>query len=161
MLDEVARWDDLVTGLRPVTCGTKGKSARRLVSVGAARSAKVSSEGWRLRLRPNSTISTWLDILMMLMLSWIYHLIGSYHGFWVSLVRTSSLWVMIRTMVIWTMFCHGVMNSCIMVIGWNMVTLVMNYVSLIWTCIFYSYGWTIVMYHGDMNSCIMRCCMFA
>jgi hypothetical protein len=32
---------------------TKGKSARCLVSVGAARTAKASSEGWRLRLRPN------------------------------------------------------------------------------------------------------------
>jgi hypothetical protein len=53
MLDEAARWDDLVTGLRPVTRGTKGKSASRLVSVGAARLAKASSEGWRLRLRPN------------------------------------------------------------------------------------------------------------
>jgi hypothetical protein len=31
----------------------KGKSARCLVSVGAARTAKASSEGWRLRLRPN------------------------------------------------------------------------------------------------------------
>ena len=47
---------DLVTGLRPATCGTKGKSARRLVSVGAARSAKALSEGWRLRLRPNSYV---------------------------------------------------------------------------------------------------------
>jgi hypothetical protein len=33
---------------------TKGKSARCLVSVGAARAAKASSEGWRLRLRPNT-----------------------------------------------------------------------------------------------------------
>jgi hypothetical protein len=31
----------------------KGKSARCLVSVGAARAAKASSEGWRLRLCPN------------------------------------------------------------------------------------------------------------
>jgi hypothetical protein len=31
---------------------TKGKSSRCLVSVGAARTAKASSEGWRLRLRP-------------------------------------------------------------------------------------------------------------
>jgi hypothetical protein len=53
MLDEAARWNDLVTGLRPATRGTKGKSASRLVSVGAARLAKASSEGWRLRLRPN------------------------------------------------------------------------------------------------------------
>jgi hypothetical protein len=53
MLDEAAGTDDLVTGLRPTTRGTKGKSARRLASVGAARLAKASSEGWRLRLRPN------------------------------------------------------------------------------------------------------------
>jgi hypothetical protein len=32
---------------------TKGKSARCLVTVGAASTAKASSEGWRLRLRPN------------------------------------------------------------------------------------------------------------
>jgi hypothetical protein len=56
MLDEAARWDDLVTGLRPTTRGTKGKSASRLVSVGAARLVKASSEGWRLRLRPNTSI---------------------------------------------------------------------------------------------------------
>jgi hypothetical protein len=54
MMDEAARWDDLVTGLRPTTRGTKGKSASHLVSVGAARLAKASSEGWRLRLRPNT-----------------------------------------------------------------------------------------------------------
>jgi hypothetical protein len=56
MLDGVARRDDLVTGLRPVVYEAKGKSARCLVSVGAARTAKASSEGWRLRLRPNKTI---------------------------------------------------------------------------------------------------------
>jgi hypothetical protein len=32
---------------------TKGKSVRCLVTVGAASTAKASSEGWRLRLRPN------------------------------------------------------------------------------------------------------------
>jgi hypothetical protein len=53
MLDEVARWDDLVTGLRPVTNGTKGEPARCLVSVSPTITAKASSEGWRLRLRPN------------------------------------------------------------------------------------------------------------
>jgi hypothetical protein len=53
MLDEVARWDDLVTGLRPVTYGTKGEPARCLVSVGPTITAKASSEGWRLSLRPN------------------------------------------------------------------------------------------------------------
>jgi hypothetical protein len=36
-----------------VTCGTKGESTRCLVSVGVARTAKTSSEGWRVRLRPN------------------------------------------------------------------------------------------------------------
>jgi hypothetical protein len=53
MLDKATRWDDLVMGLRLATRGTKGKSASRLVFVGAARLAKASSEGWRLRLRPN------------------------------------------------------------------------------------------------------------
>jgi hypothetical protein len=33
--------------------GRRVKSVSRLVSVGAARLAKASSEGWRLRLRPN------------------------------------------------------------------------------------------------------------
>jgi hypothetical protein len=37
-----------------MTWGAKGESASRLVSIGAARTAKASSEGWRLRLRPNS-----------------------------------------------------------------------------------------------------------
>jgi hypothetical protein len=45
----------------------KGKSARCLVSVGAARTAKASSEGWRLRLRPNTIKNKyplpWIDIL--------------------------------------------------------------------------------------------------
>jgi hypothetical protein len=54
MLDEVARWDDLVTGLRPMTYGTKGEPVRCLVSVGPTIAAKASSEGWRLRLRPNN-----------------------------------------------------------------------------------------------------------
>jgi hypothetical protein len=54
MLDEVARCDNLVTGLRPVTYGTKGEPARCLVSVGPAITAKASSEGWRLHLRPNN-----------------------------------------------------------------------------------------------------------
>jgi hypothetical protein len=40
-------------GLRPATHGAKGKSASRLVFVGAAWLAKASSEGWHLRLRPN------------------------------------------------------------------------------------------------------------
>jgi hypothetical protein len=39
-----------------VTYGTKGESARCLVSVGAARTAKASNEGWRLRLRPNIVV---------------------------------------------------------------------------------------------------------
>jgi hypothetical protein len=54
MLDEVARWDDLVIGLRPMTYGTKGEPVRCLVSVGPTNAAKASSEGSRLRLRPNS-----------------------------------------------------------------------------------------------------------
>jgi hypothetical protein len=62
MLDEAAGCDDLVTGLRPATRGMKGKSASRLASVGTARLAKASSEGWRLLLRPNNehlTIHSW------------------------------------------------------------------------------------------------------
>jgi hypothetical protein len=53
MLDEAARWDDLVVGLRPMSYGAKGVLARCLVSVGPTTTAKASSEGWRLRLRPN------------------------------------------------------------------------------------------------------------
>jgi hypothetical protein len=53
MLDEVARWDDLATGLRRMTYGAKGEPTRCLVSVGPTITAKASSEGWRLRLRPN------------------------------------------------------------------------------------------------------------
>jgi hypothetical protein len=45
MLDGAAGWDDLVTGLRPAMRGTNGKSASRLVFVGAARLVKASSEG--------------------------------------------------------------------------------------------------------------------
>jgi hypothetical protein len=54
MLDEAAWWDDLVTGLRPMSYGAKGVPARCLVSVSPTTAAKASSEGWRLRLRPNS-----------------------------------------------------------------------------------------------------------
>jgi hypothetical protein len=53
MLDEVARWDDLVAGLRLMSYGVKGVPARCLVSVGPTTAAKASSEGWHLRLRPN------------------------------------------------------------------------------------------------------------
>jgi hypothetical protein len=53
MLDEAARWDDLVAGLRLMSYGAKGVPARCLVSVGPTTAAKASSEGWRLRLRPN------------------------------------------------------------------------------------------------------------
>jgi hypothetical protein len=56
MLDEAARWDDLVVGLRPMSNGAKGVLACCLVSVGPATTAKASSEGWRLRLRPNNHI---------------------------------------------------------------------------------------------------------
>jgi hypothetical protein len=54
MLDEVARWDDLVAGLRPMTYETKGEPVRCLVSIGPTIPAKASSEGWRVRLRPNT-----------------------------------------------------------------------------------------------------------
>ena len=37
-----------------MTYGTKGEPARCLVSVGPAITAKASSEGWHLRLRPNN-----------------------------------------------------------------------------------------------------------
>jgi hypothetical protein len=56
MLDEAAWWDDLVTGLRPMSYGAKGVPARCLVSVGPTTAAKASSEGWRLRLRPNNKV---------------------------------------------------------------------------------------------------------
>jgi hypothetical protein len=56
MLDEAARWDDLVVGLRPISNGAKGVLARCLVSVGPATTAKASSEGLRLRLRPNTKL---------------------------------------------------------------------------------------------------------
>jgi hypothetical protein len=36
-----------------MTCGMKGEPACCLVSVGPTITAKASSEGWRLRLRPN------------------------------------------------------------------------------------------------------------
>jgi hypothetical protein len=54
MLDEAARWDDLVAGLRLMSYGAKGVPARCLVSVGPTTAAKASSEGWRLHLRPNN-----------------------------------------------------------------------------------------------------------
>src|SRR5688572_19431826 len=54
MLDEAARWDDLVIGLRPMLYGAKGDLARCLVSVGPTTTTKASSERWRIRLRPNS-----------------------------------------------------------------------------------------------------------
>jgi hypothetical protein len=63
MLDEVARWDDLVTGLRPMTYGARGEPARCLVSVGPTTTAKASSEGWRLRLRPNTDNCCYTKIL--------------------------------------------------------------------------------------------------
>ena len=52
-LDEAALWDDAVAGLRLVPDRAKGVPAR-FVSVGPATTAKASSEGWRLCLRPNS-----------------------------------------------------------------------------------------------------------
>jgi hypothetical protein len=55
MLDEAARWDDLVIGLRPMSYGAKGVPARCLVSAGPTILAKASSEGWRLRLRLNKS----------------------------------------------------------------------------------------------------------
>jgi hypothetical protein len=57
MLDEAARWDDLVAGLRLTSYEAKGVPACCLVSVGPTTAAKASSEGWRLRLRPNMCTS--------------------------------------------------------------------------------------------------------
>ena len=57
MLDEAARWDDVVIGLRLMSYRAKGVLARCLVSVGPTTTAKASSEGWRLRLRPNIPIT--------------------------------------------------------------------------------------------------------
>jgi hypothetical protein len=54
VLDEAARWNDLVVGLRLMSYGAKGVLARCLVSVGPVTTAKASGEGWRLRLRPNT-----------------------------------------------------------------------------------------------------------
>jgi hypothetical protein len=56
MLDEAAWWDDLVTGLRSMSYGAKGVPVRCLVSVGPMTTTKASSEGWRLRLRPNIAV---------------------------------------------------------------------------------------------------------
>jgi hypothetical protein len=53
VLDEAARWDDLVAGLRLMSYGAEGVPARCLVSVRPTTAAKASSEGWRLCLRPN------------------------------------------------------------------------------------------------------------
>jgi hypothetical protein len=41
-----------------MTYGTKGEPVRCLVSVGPMTAAKASSEGWRLRLRPNKVTAT-------------------------------------------------------------------------------------------------------
>jgi hypothetical protein len=53
MLDDAARWDDLVAGLRLMSYRAKDVPVRCLVSVGPTTAAKASSEGWHLRLRPN------------------------------------------------------------------------------------------------------------
>jgi hypothetical protein len=45
VLDEAARWDDLVAGLRLMSYGAKGAFARCLVSVGPTTTAKASSGG--------------------------------------------------------------------------------------------------------------------
>jgi hypothetical protein len=56
-LGEAAWWDDLVAGLRLMSCGAKGVPAR-FISVGPTTAAKASSEGWRLCLRPNNAIES-------------------------------------------------------------------------------------------------------
>jgi hypothetical protein len=45
MLDEAARWDDLVVGLHPMLYGAKDAFARCLVSVGPTTTMKASSGG--------------------------------------------------------------------------------------------------------------------
>jgi hypothetical protein len=45
VLDEVARWDDLIAGLRLMSYGAKGAFARCLVFVGSTTTAKASSGG--------------------------------------------------------------------------------------------------------------------
>jgi hypothetical protein len=64
MLDEATGWDDLIIGLRQRRMGRREESASRLVSVGTARLAKASSEGWCLRLRPNNTIKLNITIFL-------------------------------------------------------------------------------------------------
>jgi hypothetical protein len=54
VLGEAARWGDLVAGLRLMSYGAKGAFARCFVSVGTTTTAKASSGGWRLHLRPNT-----------------------------------------------------------------------------------------------------------
>jgi hypothetical protein len=56
-LNEAALWDGVAAGLRLVPNGAKGVPAR-FVSVRPATTAKASSEGWRLCLRPNTTSTT-------------------------------------------------------------------------------------------------------
>jgi hypothetical protein len=66
-----------------MTYGTRGEPVRCLVSVGPMTAAKASSEGWRLRLRPNrscamihhmcetlspqknSTLSLWIHLALI------------------------------------------------------------------------------------------------
>jgi hypothetical protein len=45
-----------------MTYGTKGEPVRCLVSVGPTIAAKASSEGWHLRLRPNSSQVEQVDL---------------------------------------------------------------------------------------------------
>jgi hypothetical protein len=59
-----------------VSYGTKGEPARCLVSVGPAIAAKASSEGWRLRLRPNNALSTLQNVIPTLGINLISILSG-------------------------------------------------------------------------------------
>jgi hypothetical protein len=45
VLDEAARWGDLVAGLRLTSYGVKGAFARCLISIGPTTTAKASSGG--------------------------------------------------------------------------------------------------------------------
>jgi hypothetical protein len=62
-LDEAARWEDLVAGLRLASYRAKGIRAR-FVFVGPAAPARTSSGGWRLCLRPNNSKDTlfWIEL---------------------------------------------------------------------------------------------------
>jgi hypothetical protein len=60
--------------------GAKGVPARCLVSVGPTTTAKASSEGWRLRLRPNSSILLLVSFFSAIVVRRYYCSINHYPG---------------------------------------------------------------------------------